>query len=354
MAVITAEKLGATVGAQVHGVDRERLIGDESLPQWTLDALEQNGVLVFRDLHVDDVTQVAFSRKLGTVEIVQGGGDPPEIFRVTLDPRKNRSAAYLRGTFYWHIDGCTDDIPIMATVLSAHAVAESGGETEFASTYGAYDVLPDDEKAHVETVRVIHTIEASQRLHNPDPSAQEVELWRKRPAKEHPLVWTHRSGRKSLVLGATTDHVVGMQRAEGACAARRPPRSLDGARSDLPPPVAGRRHGDLGQPRSPAPGLSLPGRLPARHAPDHARRERGDPVTTRPARVAIVTGGASGIGLAISERLAADGNRRRDLRRATSSCSPAPTRTPVRDRGVTGADITPRAGGNITASQPPR
>jgi len=182
MAVIAAEKLGATVGAQVHGVDRERLIGDESLPQWTLNALEQNGVLVFRDLHVDDATQVAFSRKLGTVEIVQGGGDPPEIFRVTLDPTKNRSAAYLRGTFYWHIDGCTDDIPIMATVLSAHAVAESGGETEFASTYGAYDVLPDDEKAHVETVRVIHTIEASQRLHNPDPSPQEIELWRKRPA----------------------------------------------------------------------------------------------------------------------------------------------------------------------------
>jgi alpha-ketoglutarate-dependent taurine dioxygenase len=28
--------------------------------------------------------------------------------------------------------------------------------------------------------------------------------------KNHPLVWTHRSGRKSLVLGATTDHVVGM------------------------------------------------------------------------------------------------------------------------------------------------
>ena len=215
MAVITAEKLGATVGARIHGVDRERLIGDESLAQWTLDALEENGVLVFRNLHVDDVTQVAFSRKLGTVEIVQAGGDPPEIFRVTLDPKKNPAAAYLRGTFDWHIDGCTDDIPIMATVLSAHAVAESGGETEFASTYGAYDALTDDEKAHAETVRVIHTIEASQRLHNPDPSPQEVALWRKRPAKEHPLVWTHRSGRKSLVLGATTDHVVGMEREEG-------------------------------------------------------------------------------------------------------------------------------------------
>ena len=61
----------------------------------------------------------------------------------------------------------------------------------------------------------MHTIEASQRLHNPDPSPEEVEVWRGRPAKEHPLVWTHLSGRKSLVLGATTDHVVGMDRDEG-------------------------------------------------------------------------------------------------------------------------------------------
>ena len=36
-----------------------------------------------------------------------------------------------------------------------------------------------------------------------------------RPAKEHPLVWRHRSGRRSLVLGATTDHVVGMEPDEG-------------------------------------------------------------------------------------------------------------------------------------------
>ena len=70
----------------------------------------------------------------------------PEIFRVTLDPAKNPAAAYLRGTFDWHLDGATDDIPIMATVLSAHAVAASGGETEFASTYAAYDDLADDEK----------------------------------------------------------------------------------------------------------------------------------------------------------------------------------------------------------------
>jgi alpha-ketoglutarate-dependent taurine dioxygenase len=29
------------------------------------------------------------------------------------------------------------------------------------------------------------------------------------------LIWTHKSGRRSLVIGATTDHVVGMSRDEG-------------------------------------------------------------------------------------------------------------------------------------------
>ena len=214
MAVITTEKLGDTVGAEVTGVDRERLLHDDALPAACLAALEAHGALVFRDLHLDDATQVAFSRKLGKVEVF-GTGEHPEIFRITLDPAKNPAAAYLRGTFDWHIDGCTDDVPIMATMLSAHAVAATGGETEFASTYAAYDDLADEEKERLASVRVVHTFEAAQRLVDDDPTPDELARWRRRPAKEHPLVWRHRSGRRSLVLGATTDHVVGIDRAEG-------------------------------------------------------------------------------------------------------------------------------------------
>ena len=214
MSTLTTEKLSATVGAEVVGVDVDVLVHDEAFPAWCLDALDANGALVFRGLHLDDATQVAFSKRLGRVEVF-GRGEHPEIFRITLDPAKNPAAAYLRGTFDWHIDGCTDDIPIMATILTARAVAESGGETEFASTYAAYDDLTDEEKQRCEALSVVHTIEASQRLHNANPTPEEVELWRKRPAKEHPLVWRHRSGRKSLVLGATTAGVVGMDEAEG-------------------------------------------------------------------------------------------------------------------------------------------
>jgi len=212
--MIATERLTPTVGAVVQGVDRDRLRDDDSLPGWTLDALESYGVLVFRGIDFDDLSQVAFSRKLGTVEKL-GTGELPEIFRVTLDPKRNPLAQYLKGTFDWHIDGCTDDVPIMATMLSARAIANSGGETEFASSYQAYEDLSEEEQKRCESLRVVHTIEATQRRINPDPTPEEVDMWRKRPAREHPLVWTHRSGRKSLVLGATTDHVVGMPRAEG-------------------------------------------------------------------------------------------------------------------------------------------
>ena len=172
----TTAKLGAGVGAEVIGADRARLLTDDAFPAWCLDALEANGVLVFRALHIDDATQVAFSKKLGRVEVF-GKGERPEIFRVSLDPAKNPRAEYLRGTFDWHIDGATEDIPIMATVLSAHAVADSGGETEFASTYAAYDALTDDEKERFEDVRVVHSFEAAQRLVNPDPTPEELARW---------------------------------------------------------------------------------------------------------------------------------------------------------------------------------
>lgn len=212
--MIATKELTSSVGALVDGVDRDTLLHDDELPAWTLDALDRYGVLVFPGLHLDDETQVAFSRKLGTVEKL-GRGEFPEIFRVTLDPSRNRAAPYLRGTFWWHIDGCTDDIPIMATMLCAHAVADSGGETEFASTYQAYEDLTEEEKDRFGSVRVMHSVEATMRLHIADPTPAQVEGWRRRPAKEQPLIWTHRSGRKSLVLGATTDRVVGMDPEEG-------------------------------------------------------------------------------------------------------------------------------------------
>ncbi len=219
MSLLTITKLTDSVGAEVSGLDPAALASDDPVGGAVLDALEDNGVLVFRGLQLDPQAQVAFCRRLGEIDHSSDGHHPVAgIYPVTLDKSKNSSADYLRGTFDWHIDGCTpleDGYPQMATILSALQVAERGGETEFASAYSAYEALTDEEKRRFGSLRVVHSLEASQRRAHPDASPEVVERWRSRRTHEHPLVWTHRSGRKSLVLGASADYVVGMDLDEG-------------------------------------------------------------------------------------------------------------------------------------------
>jgi alpha-ketoglutarate-dependent taurine dioxygenase len=218
MTTLSIHKLSEAVGAEVVGLQADRLLIEEALPEAILTALEEHGVLVLRDLGLDPETQVALCRRIGQVELFTGSHPVEGIFRVTLDPSKNPAADYLRGTFDWHIDGCTpvrDECPQMATVLTACVVAERGGETEFASTYAAYDDLSEDEQKYLEPLRVVHSLEASQRLVTPDPTPEQLAAWRHRPGREHPLIWTHKSGRRSLVIGATTDHIVGMSQEAG-------------------------------------------------------------------------------------------------------------------------------------------
>jgi alpha-ketoglutarate-dependent taurine dioxygenase len=219
MSLLTINKLSTSVGAEVVGLEPDRLAADDALGEAVLEALEDNGVLVFPRLGLDPQAQVEFCRRLGEIDHSADGQHPVAgIYPITLDTSKNASAAYLRATFDWHIDGCTptnDDFPQMATVLSAVQVADRGGDTEFASSYGAYDALADDEKERLGSLRVVHSLEASQRRVTPNPSPEILAKWRARPTHEHPLVWTHRSGRKSLVLGASADYIVGMDADEG-------------------------------------------------------------------------------------------------------------------------------------------
>jgi len=218
MSLLSVEKLTSSVGAEVVGVDADRLASDDTLASAILDSLEDNGVLLFRGLNIDPQTQVNFCKRLGQIDYSEGHHPVRGIYRVTLDTSKNSSAGYLRATFDWHIDGCTPtggECPQKATVLSAKRVAETGGETEFASSYAAYDALSEDEKQRFASLRVVHSLEASQRRVTPDPSPELLERWRSRATSEHPMIWTHRSGRRSLVLGASADHVVGMDPDDG-------------------------------------------------------------------------------------------------------------------------------------------
>jgi alpha-ketoglutarate-dependent taurine dioxygenase len=201
--VIETTALSANLGVEVTGVDD---LLDDTVVTTCLEALKWRGVLLIRGLDLDDETQLTFSRRLGKVIPLAGS----EIFTVSLDPTKSVAAEYLKGTFNWHIDGTTDEIPAKATMLAAKHVAMVGGGTQFASTYAAYENLPEADRKRYDELRVVHSFEAAQRLSNPNLTDEQLARIRQVPTRETPLVWQRRGGRKSLVIGATADHIVGM------------------------------------------------------------------------------------------------------------------------------------------------
>jgi alpha-ketoglutarate-dependent taurine dioxygenase len=219
MSRITINRLTDLVGAEITGLDVEQFQNDDALPGDVARALEQHGVLVFPKLGLDPAAQVAFGRRLGVVEVTVPvvAEDVDGVSRVSLDPTRT-SARTLRGAFNWHMDGCTlpdGRYPGATTILTAVALADEGGQTEFASTYVAYDALTDAEKAKLADVRVVHTVAATQRLLYDDPTPEQEAEWSSSPTRVHPLVWQHGSGRRSMVLGATAESVVGLSTPEG-------------------------------------------------------------------------------------------------------------------------------------------
>lgn len=188
--------------------------GDLVDPQCAEDclaAVDEYGVVVYRDAHIEDEDLVAFTRLLGEpIRARTGEHRLPEIETITLDPVQTDGvlAAYRRGNFHWHIDGATLGIPQKATLLAAREIDEAGGDTEFADTFLAYRSLPEQQQRRIEGLRVRHSFAAAQLRANPRPTDAERAAWARVPERTHPLVWTRDDGRKSLLIGSTADHIV--------------------------------------------------------------------------------------------------------------------------------------------------
>jgi alpha-ketoglutarate-dependent taurine dioxygenase len=235
MTKITIENAKPLVGGIVH-VDKAHLCDDDVITQIKA-ALETRGVLVFPQLHATDEEQLAFTDKMGervnfTRRVPGSDVSANDVYKITLDRKLNTEPDYVLGTFFWHVDGVTIDQPLpKATTLSARQLSTSGGATEFANLYAAYEGLPEEEKREYADLRVIHSVEAAVRPVHGHPSEERRERYRNLAAvMEQPLVWTHEDGRKSLLLGTHGDG--------------DPMGSA--ARLRLSPQLDGWRHGDLG------------------------------------------------------------------------------------------------------------
>jgi alpha-ketoglutarate-dependent taurine dioxygenase len=196
--VLETRDLTPRVGSEVV-TDRDTLLSGEHADELR-ELLVARGVIVMRDIFFDDDQQKAFTCTLGELRLGS------EYERVNGGLLKIVDIA---GTRFWHSDLPYDVMPPFASVVTPRVVAPVGGETEIASTYAAFEDLPADEQAYLETLQVRHTMKAAMDKTNPDATLEEIAHWRTYE-RTNPLVWRHRSGRKSMVLGTAASHIIGM------------------------------------------------------------------------------------------------------------------------------------------------
>lgn len=208
------ETLRPNIGSKILNSKEELLSGE--LAGAIRDLLEERGVLVFKSIHFTDQEQIAFTKTLG--EFAPEGMDGENVSKITVNPELNSEGAeYLKGSLYWHIDGTMNDVPILASLLSCKVPAAKGtGNTGFCNTYAAWDALPEERKAELRDLRAIHGVWPSVFYYEPEPSLAKLQGMHRVGENELPLVWKHKSGRESLVLGCTTLRILGKSPFESA------------------------------------------------------------------------------------------------------------------------------------------
>jgi len=212
---LAIEDLKPQIGSIVRA-SKETLLAPGAAER-LLELLAKRTVLVFPEIGFSDEEQLAFTDLLGDrlniTSRVPGRADADEVYQVTLDKGAKIEPEYVLGTYFWHMDGLTTDVaPPQASILSARKLAATGGDTEFANTRAAYEGLPDEMKTEIDGLRIHHTVTASLREFVREEDVDEA---RRIMGHEHPLVWGHANGAKSLVMGSTADQVIGMSQAEG-------------------------------------------------------------------------------------------------------------------------------------------
>lgn len=188
------------IGSEVD-IDAETLLGGSQAAE-IRELLIKRGVLVMRNQNLTDEELCTFTSTVGTLR--QGA---------LHESRGMLKVVHIPGSYFWHVDGTYTAMPPFATVLAPRVVAPEGGDTEFANTYAAFDDLPVDEQEYLSTLEVVHTMKAAHNYAVPEPTLERFQSWQGHRGTR-PLVWRHRSGRRSLVLGATASHVVGMHFAD--------------------------------------------------------------------------------------------------------------------------------------------
>jgi alpha-ketoglutarate-dependent 2,4-dichlorophenoxyacetate dioxygenase len=219
---VTIRQIGPCFAGEVSGIDlRQPLSPAEAAAIHA--GMDQHAVLVFRDQHIDDAQQLAFTRSLGAIEHAVGtslraAADyrlPTTFADVSnLDKsdkpfaRDDRRRLFAIGNRLWHSDSSFKATPAKYSLLRAVSIPSKGGNTQYADMRAAYDALEDETKDEVEDMVCEHSqIYSRQLIGFGDFTDDERERFKpvlQRMVRTHPV-----TGRKSLYLSSHAGAIVG-------------------------------------------------------------------------------------------------------------------------------------------------
>lgn len=212
--------------AELEGADL-RVEPSPELVRTVEQAMETYAVVVVRDQHIDDDQHIRLSRAFGPLELPPNLGMSNRKGRLrrelydasNLDQNGELLSAdsprrkYNRGNELFHTDSSFNDLPTKWSLLLAHVLPPTRGDTEFTDLRAVYAELPPATQARLEGLVAEHYLWHSRELGG--FAAVTEEMKRLMPPVRHPVVRTAADGRRTLYIGAHASHVVGWPVEEG-------------------------------------------------------------------------------------------------------------------------------------------
>ena len=211
----------------IDGLDLKQTLSNSDVLKLN-NALDEFGVLVFRNQILTNEQQIEFSKVFGTIELAIGGNVTKEKDRrlsleiadvSNLDKdgkiftRNDRRRMFNLGNRLWHSDSSFRVTPSKFSLLSCRSTPDTGGNTEFSFMPAVYDALDESTKREIEGLITEHSLIYSRgQLGFSDFSEDEKKMFA--PVR-HSLVRTNDfTGRKSIYLSAHIGTIIGWEMPE--------------------------------------------------------------------------------------------------------------------------------------------
>lgn len=226
---VSIRRLSQAMGAEVIGIDLSKPMNESEIARLR-QALNENGVLCFRDQHLTEAQQIEFSRSWGPLEDFPeenktvGASTVYNVANVSAEgvhlPETDHRVIFQRVNALWHTDSSYRYVPAYASLLYAIEVMPDdavGGRTGFSNMVAAYEALTPEMKARIEPLQMVHSYEHGRRLYPQLPPLTKFEKDTVPPVS-HPLVRVHldADNRRSLFITANAgNEISGLTLEEG-------------------------------------------------------------------------------------------------------------------------------------------